>query len=112
MTMMVLRRLVPLKHAIYDVPEFASRSSSVVSTISETFLSTSKLDVWRDTRRRADTFASFRRFVRTSHHGESGARKTPRMSGIGQTHLCFGQPLVGKNSRNALLNREWYPVCP
>jgi hypothetical protein len=96
-TVSVLRRFVPLKHARYDVSEFIERSCSVVTTINETYLSTSKLTFLGEVRELTTRLASSTRFWRTSHQGDSGAKKRSGRMIIGQTHL---HPKLAERARH------------
>jgi hypothetical protein len=66
-----------------------------------------------DANRLRDAFASSRRFWRTSHQGDSGAKMTATKMGMGQNHLSGGQykdNLVGDAGH--LLNSEGNTICP
>ncbi len=89
-----------MKQSLYDVPLLTYISCALVWMIMAMFLSTSYSVFLAETRLRRTFLASSIRSWRTSHHGDSGARSTPTMMGMGQNHwIAYGMRQPHSSSR-------------
>lgn len=86
-TISVLLKSVPLNRSLHLVPSVISFSSSLVySIIAIVSSALNSVSLSGDVRRSNATRAPSRSPRRTCHHGLSGARNTPIMSGTGHIH--------------------------